>query len=430
MVNIHHHLTFFVPVPLTSYVLPRPSSPSLDTEDITIRCPDGASSAGPRIFKIARSALARSPHFRKFFDSSSYRPHCSMLITFMRDPASVFDFVKRYLEEGPERFNLTILRVQVYYRYQTLERNMVLVRLCRMAHHMDLWHLHDMAYEALVEGNRCIYSSMMPTLAGLIFASREAYNSQLKDWCLMHVSHHFMGLRDNMEWIRCLETCEEELRAEWIRIASQCMKVLAIVEDERKIMPEDREAVLEDTIGRMSTLAADRAISVLSERQSLSTRPSSPAVTITPNTTQPSMASDREFKGFTQDFTQDFSQDFTLLASTPAEPTESPKGERADQDDWEEVTPPTPPTKEEDVPPSPSSASTSVSDRTILGTAIVSRGLSIHKRSHSEETAKARQVMGIDKHGVNVELSPVRTSIEPAEADRGRGRKKKIFGLH
>ena len=428
--TIYHQLILFVLIRLTSSVHLRPSSSSLDDEEITIRCPDGPSSAGPRIFEITRSALARSPHFRKFLESSSYQPHCSMLITFMRDPASVFDFVKRYLEEGPERFNLTVLRIHVNYRYQPLERLMVLVQLCRMAHHMGLWYLHDMAYEALVEGNRCIYLSMLPTLAGLIFASREAYNSQLKDWCLMHISHHFMRLRDNVEWIRCLETCEEELRAEWIRIASQCMRVLAIVQDERKMMPEDREAVLEDTIGRMSTLAADRAISVLSERQSLSSRPTSPAVTITPNTTQPSTASDREFKGFTQDFTQDFSQDFTLLASTPAEPIESPKGEKADQDDWEEVSPPIPPTKEEDVPPSPSSASTSESDKTILGTAIVSKGISTHKRSHSEETAKARQVMGIDKHGVNVEVSPVRTSLEPAEPERGRGRKKKIFGLH
>ncbi|KAG8526669.1 uncharacterized protein KY384_008098 [Bacidia gigantensis] len=242
-------------------------------EDISIRCPNGDED-NPKLFTISKAALARAPIFRNFFKSEHYAWGSDTLISIMSDPAAAFDIVQRYLEQGPELFDMTCLRVYVYKRYNSLERTVVLVRLYRMAHSMGLWFLEDLAYEVLVDGNRYVTAAMMPTLAGLIFAPRGNHNDQIKNWCLVHIGHFFLDLKDCADWSRCLTLCEDRLTQEWNKMLFENTRILGIMSN------ESRDSVLEKTFKHMSLQEQDRAISVISKN----CRQSSPTVVQTPNT--------------------------------------------------------------------------------------------------------------------------------------------------
>ena len=332
-----------------TYYSPR-TNPDNESEDdtLTIRCPDGEQSQA-RIFKVTRQSLARSPTFAKFFDSPYFLPYSEMLVSFMNDPAAVFDIVKRYLEQGPELFDLTVLSVHIHRRYKTLERTVVLLRLCRMAHNMGLWYLHDMAFEILIDGNRFITASMLPTLASLVFASKANYDQHLKEWCLLHAGNHFAALKDSAEWGHCLVVCEEDLRREWVLMAKQNEEIL------NKLDGQADDEELEGMIHKMSLRERRRAVSVLEDNQ--------PKV-----------------KSFEE-----------LMA-------EAPKGEEeeSDSDDWEDVT-----TIGSPIPGEENRTSTNVKGGTIWG-ANAGAVYTLPKSSN----AKARLVMGIDNGFLKVSGEP------------------------
>ena len=210
---------------------PDPTHPD---EELTIRCHDGAKT---RDFIITRSNLARSPVFQKFFQSDHFAPHCDLLIAFRLDPAAVFDIVKHYLEQGPELFDTTILNVYVHTRYRTMDQIILLVRLCRMAHNMGLWCLHNMAYNLLVNSNRLIDASILPILAKLIFATGANYHQSVRAWCLSHARHHFLQLKDSKDWARSLLLTGGSLRAEWQIMTAQHAEEVAALE----AVPDDGE---------------------------------------------------------------------------------------------------------------------------------------------------------------------------------------------
>ena len=354
---------------------------------ITIRCSNGAT-VEPFIFRIAKSALDRSPTFTAFFNSEYYVPNCDMLISFMIDPAAVFDIVKRYLVEGPDTFDLTTLRVHLYRRYNTMERETVLVRLCRMAHNMGLGYLHEMAYDILIDENRFITAPMLPTLAGLIFGSRQNYHEKIKDWCLLHIGHHFLELKTSRQWANCLRVSEQCLSIEWGKMVEQNEEILFTLGN------YSDEKILESRIHRMSFQDQDRAISVMGEKKA-----------------------------------QDDNTADELARSTML------KKDRVDdnnlEEEWEDV----------DTPSSGANVATRLSksnsgttededDATTLGARETSSNDGTNgstaagpERRSPTENAKARQIMGIDAGGMSPQLGK-----ECKKLRRKRGKIEKILG--
>ena len=207
---------------------------------------------------------------------------------------------------------------------------------------MGLWYLHEMAYNVLVDGNRFVDASILPTLASLIFAKRANYHQNLKDWCYSHASHHFLELKDSADWAGCLVVCED-LRQEWHKMVEQNMEVLTTMED------VSDDGVLEDMIHRMSFQERDRAISVLGEQQA------------------------RVEATSTQD---------PRKRGESAKKKVNPDG--SDSEEWEDIG--TIPSEEGGLCQLSAAASTG-----LLGISGSSA------RSNNAETAKARQVMGIDE---------------------------------
>ncbi|KAL9101828.1 MAG: hypothetical protein Q9163_002953 [Psora crenata] len=322
-------------------VLDRRINPANEHENdtLTIRCPDGEQPRA-RIFKIRRQTLARSPTFAKFFSSAYYLPNSDMLVSFMNDPAAVFDIVKRYLEQGPELFDSTRLRVHVLRRYKALERTVVLIRLCRMADNMGLWYLHQMALKILVDENCSITAPMLPTIASLIFASEANYCHHLREWCLLQASHHFATLKDTGDWARSLATSDDELRKGW-----------KIMVDQHKLEP----GMLEDKVDGEVLEGRVHRITLQEYRRAISTTTGTEPTEKTPN---------------------------YLKNEAPRMEAES------DLEDWEDITAiGTPSLDEEDA------TSTETKTGPMLDT---TASISALRRTANAETAKARLVMGID----------------------------------
>ena len=139
----------------------------------------------------------------------------------MNDPAAVLDIVIRYLDQGPELFDTTTLRVYIYRHYTTLARIVVMVRLCKVANNLGLWYLHEMAFGILEDGSRDITAHMLPTVANLVFAVKANQHTCVKEWCLGHIGHHFLDLKDDENWSRCLTVSEEELSLQWNKMIQQ-----------------------------------------------------------------------------------------------------------------------------------------------------------------------------------------------------------------
>ena len=184
-----------------------------------------------------------------------------MLISFMTDPAAVFDLIKRYLEDGPDLFDLNHLRLHVYRRYNLIERETVLVRLARMAHNMELSYLHEMVYEILLDESRFITAQVLPLLAGLIFGLRGYYHPKVKEWCLVNIGHHFLELKTSRQWANCLRVSDPALRVEWRHMCTLNDEILYTYEN------ISDEQILERKIHRMSFAEQDRAISYLGEKR-------------------------------------------------------------------------------------------------------------------------------------------------------------------
>ena len=295
------------------------------------------------MFKARRRDLERSPTLRTFFTTAHYTPNCDFLISFTQDPAAVFAIVNRYLEQGPEIFDATRLKVDVYRKYKTNDRIIVLIRLCRLAHSLGLWYLREMAYNILVDGNRFIEVAFIPTLASIIFNGIANHHHTIEDWFWVHASHYFLELQESDEWAKSLQMCDV-LRQHWEKMVKQNMEVINTFESE----PDDSE-VLPNMIHRMSSKERDRAISLLGEKQALNEAASR------------SLANQK--KG-----------PISMI------PTKK-KANGSDSDSWEDISTPSPVTNgKETKDEKPLSE-----PRTSLS------------RSNSAETAKARQVMGIDK---------------------------------
>lgn len=191
-------------------------SPDAD-DTITIKCPDREDGAG-RNFNFRRFVLRRSPTLAKFFDSPYYLRGCDMRLTFVVDPAVCLDIAYKYLEEGPDIFQQTILRVQLTMRYKLVGRSVILIRLHALAQKLALPGLMNMAFGVLIEGDPQIKAADCITFSSLIFARMANFDRRLKEWCINHVTRYLPELEHLTIWQEVLWKADLELPQRWAQL--------------------------------------------------------------------------------------------------------------------------------------------------------------------------------------------------------------------
>ncbi|KAL8649245.1 MAG: hypothetical protein Q9226_005659 [Calogaya cf. arnoldii] len=186
-----------------------------DSDDtITVKCPDREDGTG-RVFHFQRSTLKRSPTFAQFFESRYYLHGCKMMLTFLLDPAVCIETAYKYLEEGPDVFQQTILRVQLTMRYKLVDRSMILIKLYSLARKLALPLLADMAFNVLAEGDHQMTVSNCVTLSSLIFEKRGVFDRKLKEWCICRIRSFVPELRQSTFWQEVLWNMDTELEQRW-----------------------------------------------------------------------------------------------------------------------------------------------------------------------------------------------------------------------
>jgi hypothetical protein len=202
------------------------SLPVADDDIITIKCPDDHHGTS-RCFMMKRSSMMRSPAFIEFFRSEHYLHGSKMLLTFVDDPAACFQVLKYYLDEGPDCYTKTRLRVHVTLHYKMIERFVVLGRIYLLAKKLSLGGLMNMAYDAIVDSERCMTAGSSFIMASLVYAREAGFDKPLKDWCLKHIENHFFALYE-MEawWTELADQLEPDLGRHWAQLveANGCLK--------------------------------------------------------------------------------------------------------------------------------------------------------------------------------------------------------------
>ncbi len=209
---------------------------------IDIMCPDSPDGYG-RHFSVRRSSLCRSPALAKFFKSHHYLEGCNMQLTFMSDPAACFQIAQYYLDEGPDIYTKTRLRVYVTMNYRIVDRFIILLRLHLLAKKLALPGLMAMAYDSIIEGERLTTPSSCITIASVVFWKNAGFDKLLKCWCMKHVGHHFVALKDTKEWDDALKVLEPELSVQWTKMLEANATILAALNEEASKQSLDKQAL-------------------------------------------------------------------------------------------------------------------------------------------------------------------------------------------
>lgn len=189
-----------------------------------------------------------------------------MQITFMSDPAACFQIARNYLDQGPDIYNRTRLRMFVTINYQVVDRFIILVRLHLLAKKMALPGLMDMAYDAIVHGERLITPPFCITIASVVFAKNAGFDKLLKVWCLDLVRYHLIALKNIKEWYDALEVLEPELSEQWTDLLEANSEVLAFINEEAKERSSEKKA-LEKAVSGMSTEGQGNAIPTIEKQE-------------------------------------------------------------------------------------------------------------------------------------------------------------------
>ncbi|KAL8802152.1 MAG: hypothetical protein Q9182_004018 [Xanthomendoza sp. 2 TL-2023] len=211
-------------------------------DTITVKCPDREDGTG-RIFRFQRSTLRRSPTLADFFDSPDYLSRCNMVLTFLLDPAVCLEIAHKYLEEGPDVFQQTILRVQLTMRYKVVDRSLILARLYSLAQRLALPLLTEMAYGVLTEGDHLLTASDCITLASLIFKKDGIYDRKLKEWCICRIRDHLPQLQQSEFWDEFLWDLDVELGQRWIQLLEELPILLETADDAAAEDPDASHAI-------------------------------------------------------------------------------------------------------------------------------------------------------------------------------------------
>lgn len=181
---------------------------------------------------MKRSSLMRSPLFIKFFQSEDYLHGCKMLLTFVDESPACFQILKYYLDEGPDRYTKTRLRVHVTLQYQLIDRFLILGKLQLLAKKLALEGLVNMAYDTILDGERSITPACCLAMATLIYAPESGFDKTLKDWCLKHVSNHFFALYEMDGWWKeVVHQLEPDLGRYWAKLVAANGCLMSAFED-------------------------------------------------------------------------------------------------------------------------------------------------------------------------------------------------------
>lgn len=160
-----------------------------------------------------------------------------MHLTFVVDPAVCIQLAYKYLEEGPDVFHQTVLRVQLTMRYKLIDRSIILTRLYALAQKLALPGLMDMAFGVLSGGDDQIKAEDCLTLSSLVFAKTAAFDKKIKDWCFEHVKTWFPVLSNSDVWLEAMWNADLELRQKWSELVEVKASVLGTVDE----ATEDKE---------------------------------------------------------------------------------------------------------------------------------------------------------------------------------------------
>ena len=184
-----------------------------------------------------------------------------MQITFMSDPAACFQIVKSYLDEGPDMFTNTRLRVLITVNYRIADRFVILVRLHLLAKKLALPGLMYMAYDAILQIERLVTPSSCVTIASIIFSKSAGFDKMLKDWIVKHIGYHYLALKEIQEWDNILKGHESDLNGQWSQIVEAHSAVLAAAKEEK-----DGKALVK-VISGLPTESQGNAISAVEEQE-------------------------------------------------------------------------------------------------------------------------------------------------------------------
>lgn len=169
-----------------------------------------------KIIEIDRQSMMTAYEMVPILLSRHYLQGCRMLFQFPKDPYVCFLFVKRYLEDGPDRFTKAVLQDWMEFHYTALNRLIVYIRLYRLACKLGLCALMRMAYDSVVDygaipGPYCI------ELAKWVFQTRKSRvdDCLIQEWCLEHIRINFLQLIQNEEWNSLLPNLSGILQMHW-----------------------------------------------------------------------------------------------------------------------------------------------------------------------------------------------------------------------
>lgn len=155
-----------------------------------------------------------------------------MILTFLNDPAVCFEIVKNYLDEGPDCYTRTRLRVYLLVRYKVVDRFLIHGRLYLLANKLALPGLMVIAHECLEEAERLMSPAHCVTMTSLVFGVNSGFDKLIKDWCMKHVGIHFAVLYITKEWNELVPYLDSEFRATWAKLVQANVAILTAIEEE------------------------------------------------------------------------------------------------------------------------------------------------------------------------------------------------------
>ena len=190
-----------------------------DDETITIVCQyDSASSSNTLTTK--RSALERSPALTKLFKSPDYLAESGTQLEFHSDGVACLQFVKGYLENGPDKFTAGTLKcyATVGITTDTAYDFFFIVQVHKLAGKLELQSLKTLAYSVLYEIEGSVTAQDCVNLTVLIFNPGHHFDNAVENWLLEQVNRHFHPLSKSQDWAQVVLKSSNEFKVMWAEI--------------------------------------------------------------------------------------------------------------------------------------------------------------------------------------------------------------------
>ena len=164
--------------------------------------------------------LLRSPPFRRYFYAADHEEGTRFELVFPFEPIYNISVVRHYLRAGPDRFTKEQLNDDVKRNFELPDRFAIYVRLCKLAHGMELPGLVKMAFRSLLQIERDVTVPDVITLSRMIFSKDQGFQNVflLKKWCVNHIAKNYKALASSEQWGAVMANAAPVLRRKWIRI--------------------------------------------------------------------------------------------------------------------------------------------------------------------------------------------------------------------